>query len=477
MTNLLPTLWPEILLTSSFVFLLLLDLVVPQKKWLLFFFACALAATGLVLLKSFSLQLPQVASYGQFPLFVEDGLSLVLKLGILLVSFLVLLASLPFLDSYEYQGEFIFFLNAITLSLFFLCSAADWTLLYLSLELTSIVSYILAGYRREARSTEAAMKYFLLGAVCSAFMVFGLALLYGITGTTTIATMSSKAPSASLLAFLLIFVGFGFKLAAFPFHLWAPDAYEGAPTPITAFYSVGPKIGAFAILLRAVWSGFQPMGTDWMPFLTVCAIFSMTLGNLVAIHQTNIKRMLAYSTIAHMGYILVGFLSIQPTTRLTQDLGFQSVIVYLFAYLFMNLGLFAAVMAVEDRAKTEAIPQYAGLAQRNPFLAFTAALFLLSLTGIPPLAGFVGKFWIFSAAIHSKLYALALVMGVNSVVSAYYYLNVIREMYLLPPTHTSPVPIASPLFIGILTGLAGTLFLGLYPSALATLATRASLFF
>lgn len=470
----LPVLLPELLLFVTLCAFLAADLFVKKKVVLAIALGVVLIVLEVLLIVFYALaDLPQMLAFNGHTMFVNDGLALILKIGAVLTSFIILLTSLPFLKSFEYQGEFIVFLCTVTLSILFLCSAADWILIYLSLEFTSIVSYILAGYRRDARSSEAAVKYFLLGAVCSAFMVFGFALLYGITGTTSILELAGKNRSASLVAFLLIFAGFGFKLAAFPFHMWAPDAYEGAPTPITAFFSVGPKIAAFAVLIRVVWAGFAQLGIEWEPFLTVSAIFSMTLGNVIALHQQNIKRLLAYSTIAHIGYVLVGFLSIQQPA--TDDIGFQSVVAYLFIYLFMNLGLFAAVMAVEEQARTESIAGYAGLSQQNPLLAFFIAVFLLSLTGIPPMAGFVGKFFIFAAAIKAKLYLLALVMGANSVVSAYYYLNVIKQMYLVSPKIERSVLISFPLFVCVLIGFAGTLILGLFPSIFSVFLKKAFL--
>lgn len=434
------------------------------------------AALGLV---SLSIGGPSAAFFGGS--LIVDGFSQLLKLATLLTGLFVFVSALPFLQDYEYRVEFVAYIGFVTFAVMLLCSAGDWILLFLSLELTSIASYILAGHRRDARSAEAALKYFLLGAVCTGFFLFGIALLYGLTGTTNLLRMASLGhqtwadSGVFMLSLLLILVGFGFKLALFPFHMWAPDAYEGAPTPVTAFLSVGPKIGGFAVLMRFFLTAFTHLQTEWFQILAVSAILSMTLGNCVALHQQNIKRMLAYSTIAHMGYALVGFLSVGATDPLTSDHGYRSVLFYVFAYLFTNLGLFAAVMAVEKGRKTEHIPAYAGLSKQNPFLAMSIAVFLLSLTGLPPLAGFMGKFMVFAAAVNQQLIPLAIVGFVNSAISAYYYLGVARYMYLVDAKSEKGVPIPLSHLFCIVLGLTFTFLLCLFPGPFLNMLGSAAL--
>lgn len=460
--------------------LLILRLLGPGENLKLVTLLMAASLAASLALVSLSIGGPSATFFGGS--LIVDGFSQLLKLAALLTGLFVFTSALPFLQDYEYRVEFVAYVGFVTFAIMLLCSVGDWILLFLSLEFTSIVSYILAGHRRDARSAEAALKYFLLGAVCTGFFLFGIALLYGLTGTTNLMQMASNLGSQTwagsevfMLSLLLILVGFGFKLALFPFHMWAPDAYEGAPTPVTAFLSVGPKIGGFAVLLRFFLTAFAHLQTEWFQILAVCAILSMTLGNCVALHQQNIKRMLAYSTIAHMGYALVGFLSVGATDPLTSDHGYRSVLFYVFAYLFTNLGLFAAVMAVEKGRKTEHIPAYAGLSKQNPFLALSIVVFLLSLTGIPPLAGFMGKFMVFAAAVNQHLIVLAVVGFVNSAISAYYYLGVARYMYLVEAKTEKAVSIPLSHLFCIVLGLTFTLLLCLFPGPFLNMLSSTSL--
>ncbi|MBC7338995.1 MAG: NADH-quinone oxidoreductase subunit N, partial [Firmicutes bacterium] len=340
------------------------------------------------------------------------------------------------------------------LGMMLMVSSRDLLMIYLGLELVSLCSYVLAGYLKEdARSVEAAIKYFLTGAVASAVILFGISLLYGAAGSTSLdaiaraasGSVSAGAASAGVLgyaALAFLVVGFGFKVAAAPLHMWAPDAYEGAPTPITAFFSVGPKAAAFAALLRVFFAGLGDLRPAWTPVFAVLAALSMFVGNLSALPQKNIKRMMAYSAIAHAGYILVGLAVGTP-------MGSRAVAYYLLAYLFANLGAFAVIVAVSarvvsagpasgravpvsaDPARGEQIEDYTGLARRQPLLAWAMVIYFLSLIGIPPTAGFFGKFYLFSAALEQGQVWLALVIVVNSVISVGYYYGVVRQMFLV----------------------------------------------
>jgi NADH-quinone oxidoreductase subunit N len=338
-----------------------------------------------------------------------------------------------------YVGEFYALLVTTALAIGVTVSANDLILIYLGMEFLSITSYVLTGFfRRDHRSVEAALKYFLYGASASAIMLYGMSLLYGATAATdleAIARALSAKPTDELRwlgfpAIVLLAVGFGFKASLVPFHQWAPDVYEGAPTPITAFLSTASKATGFAIMIRVLTVGlpiFQ--GQAWVPLLAAISMVTMTLGNLVAIQQTNIKRLLAYSSIAQAGYILIGLvaLSASPTFN-----GLDGLLIYLLAYLFTNLGAFLVVIAIENTTGAVDLPAYAGLVHRSPLLATMLTIFLLSLAGIPPTGGFLGKFFVFGAAIRAQFLSLAIVAIVNSAIAAFYYLNIVRYMFLLP---------------------------------------------
>ncbi|MGD8238223.1 MAG: NADH-quinone oxidoreductase subunit N, partial [Armatimonadota bacterium] len=314
------------------------------------------------------------------------------------------------------------------------------------------------------RSSEAALKYFLFGAVCSAVMLYGLSLLYGGAGSTNLLDIRRGLAGAplpvTLFALCMVLVGLGFKIAMVPLHAWAPDVYEGAPTPVTAFLSVAPKIAGVALLLRVLQSGIPAALTEnWVTILALASALTMTVGNLGALRQTNIKRMLAYSSIAHAGYMLIGVVAFR-----TANLHLAPLLYYVLAYVFMNLGAFGVAIIVGEATGTDEISRWAGLARRAPALAAMMAVFLLSLTGIPPMAGFVGKLYVFLAAIgDQRLWWLAVVAIANSVVSLYYYANVLKHMYFGPTGEAGGVP--QPVVAGVGVGLccAMTLLLGISP--------------
>jgi NADH-quinone oxidoreductase subunit N len=352
------------------------------------------------------------------------------------------------------------------LGMMLMAAAGDLILIFLGLETMSIAVYALAGFlRRDPRSNEAALKYFILGAFSTGFLLYGIALIYGATGTIRLesirAALSAQMASNPMLLIGLgmMLIGFGFKVAAVPFHMWTPDAYEGAPTPVTAFMAVGVKVAAFAGFLRIFMVHLGPVSDRWTMVLWVIAALTMTTGNVVALVQDNIKRMLAYSAIAHAGYIMVAMAGAQA-----QSAG-GAILYYLLAYAFTNLGAFAVVVALERGGKEhDMIRDFRGLAHDHPVLAAAMALFLLSLTGVPPLAGFVGKFYVFSAALSAGLVWLVVIAALNTVVSAYYYVRVIVAMYMEEGgVEVGRLSARPALVICLAVALAGTVLIGLYP--------------
>jgi NADH-quinone oxidoreductase subunit N len=364
--------------------------------------------------------------------------------------------------------------------------STDLLLLFVALELMVLPGYMLAAFaRNDGYSTEGAIKYFLLGSFSSAILLFGLAYVWGMTGTTRVdgvaQALTTQLAHGSIqpgLAMGLAFMttGVAFKMAAVPFHYWTPDAYQGSPTPVTGYLSVGPKIGAFAIALRLFVGALGPLKADWLPVVIVLAAATMTLGNLVAITQDNVKRMLAYSSIAHTGYILVGLAAYAGG----QQSGISAILFYGAAYTFMNMGAFAVVTALQRRpGVTSQITTFAGLGRRDPWLGALMALFLLSLTGIPPLAGFWAKAYVILAAIQAGgwLTVLAVLAMVNAAAAAFYYLRVVVYMYMREPTDETVPSTPSPLFrVGLAIAAIGTLIFGLFPALVTAAANAASVF-
>ena len=352
-------------------------------------------------------------------------------------------------------------------------------MLFIGLEVSSIASYVLAGYLRDdRRNNESALKYFLLGSFASSFLLYGIAWIYGLTGSTSLPQIAAKLADAQAPSFLLVgsaaalmFVGFAFKVSAVPFQAWAPDVYQGAPAPVSAFLSAGPKAAAFAALLRVSMTAFGRLNESWEPALWLSALATMILGNFAAIRQTNIKRMLAYSSIAHAGYVMVALTA-------NSAIGTAAAMFYLAAYALMNIGAFAVVVHVSQQGERfVAIDDFAGLGRRQPATAALLTIFLLSLIGVPLTGGFFGKFYIFKAALDSQLLWLTVLGLLSSAVAAYYYLKVMVVMYMHEPGSADALPAPS---LGLRTALwlsaAGTLLLGIFPSALLDFATRSSSF-
>ena len=392
------------------------------------------------------------------------------------VATLVILGSAAYLERERLAGgEFYALVLFATAGMGILAGAQEMLTAFIGLEMSSIASYILASYRRDnLRSNEAAMKYFLLGSFATAFFLYGIALVYGATGTTILARMQADSnPEASgllmKLGLALMFIGLAFKVAAAPFQVWTPDVYEGAPTPVTALFSAGPKAAAFALLLR-IFATVPAANEFWFWAIWVIAALTMFVGNLGALVQTSIKRMLAYSSIAHAGYILVAFAA-------RNEIGTAAVLYYLLAYAMMKVGAFTVVSWLGGTGERHlSLDDYAGLAQRQPVAAAALSLYLLSLLGLPVTAGFLGKFYIFKAALSSHLVWLAILMAMNSVIGAYYYLRVIVVMYMResqPDAVLMPVPYAVRLVL-LITAL-GTVYFGLFPNRLMAFAQQPGL--
>jgi NADH-quinone oxidoreductase subunit N len=472
MASLLGPLAPLLVVTATAFLLILLDLLPPRET------KGHLAVVGLggmlaALLVAIALWGREGRAFGG--MLVMDDFALFFDLVVCYATALVLLVSMDYLPRNGIEsGEYYILVLLAALGMMLMAAAADLIVIFLALELMSLSLYVLAGFfRGRMASGEASMKYFLLGAFATGFFLYGIALIYGATGTTNldrIAAALGAAPREPLLLIGvgLLLVGFGFKVAAVPFHMWVPDVYEGAPTSVTALIATGSKAAGFAVLLRVLLSALKAAQPDWAVLLWVVAVLTMTIGNVVAIAQSNLKRMLAYSSVAHVGYMLVGLVAGGP-------LGAGGVLFYLLVYTFANVGAFGVVLLLE-RGHREAVDlaDYGGLAARHPVLALTLSLFLLSLIGIPPTAGFAGKFYLFGAAVRSGYIGLAIIAVLNSAVAAYYYLRLIVYMYMREPEGVPTAPalsLACRLALGI--GLWGVIQLGVMPAPVLDLAQDA----
>ena len=414
----------------------------------------------------------------------------------LFFNFLILAAvGLVVLVSHDYvrrmerlQGEYFGLLLLSATGMMLLVAADELITMYIALELTTLPLAALAAFLPNGRSSEAGMKFLIIGAVSSAVMLYGMALIYGFTGSTRleeIAAVLAGSPQsgfmpfgslAMLLAVVLLLAGFGFKMSAAPFQMWVPDVYEGAPTPMVAFLSVASKAAAFALVMRVFYIGFEALEGDWWVLLAGLAALSMTIGNLVAIAQRNIKRLFGYSTIAHAGYILVGVAAIASVGGATESFGPSSVLFYLAAYTAANLTAFFAIVCIGNRINSDEIEDYAGMLRRAPFLAIALALALIALIGVPPTSIFIAKIYVFAAAINtgeSLMTWLVIIAVVNSVVSAYYYLRVIKVMFLQPAIHTERLGASWPVNVALGVAALCMLWLGVAPSHLLGAAERA----
>jgi NADH-quinone oxidoreductase subunit N len=468
----LSLLLPEMLLTFWICLVLVVDFVFPRlpKEQLAY-----LSIGGLAITLGCLIWFDMTGITGTLfaNMFVVDRMALFFKMLIVVATMLVIMASIEFVHRFTFfRGEYYFLVAMSALGMMFMASANDLLSVFVTLEFSTFGFYVLVAYLREdAASNEAGLKFFILGVFAAGLLAYGISLVYGETGKLVFSDMASaQATPGLIIGYLLIFAALGFKIGAVPFHSWIPDTYHGAPTPVTAFLSIAPKGAAFAILLRMFYVSLANFKPTWVLMLVAASILSMTYGNIVAIAQKNIKRLLAYSGIAQIGNVLIG---LAAGTKMGSD----AILFYLLTYLFANLGAFAIVIAVSQAIGSDEIEDYSGLGRRSPFLAFAMLIFLLSLAGVPPLAGFIGKVYIFVAAIKEGLYTLITVGLINIVISLYYYLIVVKKMYIIEPHDPSPVSISGPMKAVVYVGLAGTLAIGIYPQPVIDWVVAATLMF
>jgi NADH-quinone oxidoreductase subunit N len=463
---------PELVLTAGALLVLVADVLLPKGRrpalaWV------TLLAIGATLASLTPFRTTHVEVAGG--LIAVDQFALFFKIVFLVAAALTVLMSVRYLQvEGASPGEYYFLILCATLGMMIMAGGIDLITIFIGLETMAVSFYILAGFiKPNQRSNEAAVKYFLLGAFSLGILLYGMSLMYGLSGTTNLRTMAvtfvgQERDPRLVLAVILVVAGVGFKIAAVPFHMWAPDVYEGAPTPITAFLSVGSTAASFAMLLRIFREGLPSMSADWRLLFEVLSIVTMTVGNVAAVTQTNIKRMLAYSSIAHAGYVMIGIVA--GTAR-----GITAMLIYVLIYSFMQLGAFAIIVFLRRRdAVGDELKDFSGLSIRHPFAAFAMLLFMLSLGGIPPTAGFMGKFWLFGAAIEAGYVWLAVIGVLNSAISLYYYIRIVVFMYVKKETIGSE-PVAGPsLTLALAIAVAATIVLGVYPRLLFELAEAAA---
>jgi NADH-quinone oxidoreductase subunit N len=492
MTNLqsLSYYYPELILSGVILGAIIYDLLIDKSKsrnvgW--FLIAGLMAVAGAICLQDDTVTTLFTNSI------VLDPFASFFKLLVVLATILVSVVSLQSGELSEYRkGEYFTLLGIIVFGLFLMVSTVDLIMVYLSIEIVSIMSFVLAGYlKQNTRSNEAGLKYVVYGAFSSGIMLFGLSYIYGLTGSTNyfeiqhaIANLDTSANTALIMATIMMLVGFGYKVSAVPFHFWTPDVYEGAPTTITAFLSIAPKAGAFAMMIRffnqVLADGGAMGGLDtssiailpWANILSLLAVITMTLGNVVALQQNNIKRMLAYSSIAHAGYMLLAMPVMSGDS-------IYAIMIYLVMYLFMNLGAFFVVIAVKNKTGGETFDDYKGLGWEMPMIGVAMTIFMVSLTGLPPTAGFIGKFYIFASLIKGggQFYWLVLIGGINSVVSLYYYLRVVKVMFLEGERSETILQPPTIMAVMILATAIPTVILGIYWTPVADWVQNSLTFF
>ncbi len=459
---------PEILMTAFALIVLLIDLLVKKKEAIAVICLAGVALIGLSLVGSAG------STFGG--MYISDGYSTFFKVIFFINVILTILISVKYIaiERVNY-GEYYSLILFSTIGMMIMASASDLIVLYLGLELMALSTYVLAGFiRHNVKSNEAALKYFLLGAFSSGFLLYGISIIYGLTGTTDIKAIAAFIQERGLagnlsltLSVMMFAVAFGFKIAAAPFHMWAPDVYEGAPTSITAFMSVGPKAAGFAVIGRVFLVAFASIKIDWAAVLIPIAILTMAVGNIVALSQTNIKRMLAYSSIAHAGYALLGIITGNAE-------GLSSTMNYLFIYTFMNIGAFAVIIMLRSEGiKGDEISDYEGLSKTHPLAAALMLIFMFSLTGIPPTAGFIGKLYVFMAAINAGYTWLIIVAVIFSAISAFFYLRIIMYMYMRDPKVEVPLTTSFTNGVALAITTVAVLFIGVFPTMFVEFAKAA----
>ncbi len=458
---------PEIVLTAGSLLVLIADVLLPRGSRVLPWLTIAVLGATAAALVPFAGEHREIAN----GLFAIDQFALFFKALFIFAAAMTVMMSVRYLEiEGASPGEYYFLILCSTLGMMIMAGGIDLITVFIGLETMAVSFYILAGFiKPNQRSNEAAVKYFLLGAFSLGILLYGMSLMYGLSGTTNLRVMATAFAGQErdprlMLAVVLVVAGMGFKIAAVPFHMWAPDVYEGSPTPVTAFLSVGSKAASFAMLLRIFLEGLPVMSADWRLLFEALAIVTMTIGNLAALTQSNLKRMLAYSSIAHAGYLLMGVVA--GTER-----GITAMLIYLVVYSFMQLGAFAIIVMLRRRDMIgDELKDLSGLYQRHPFAAFAMLLFMLSLGGIPPTAGFMGKFWLFGAAIESGYVGLAVIGVLNSAVSLYYYIRVVVFMYVKKETTGSEPTMSPMLAVTVAVAVVATLAMGVYPRLLFELA-------
>jgi len=463
---------PEIIVISGASLLILLDLILYKgQKHIIAYLSLlviVIAASGTWMLSGSSVHLFD-------RMFVVDGYATFFKMIFYISTFLAVLLSINYVRIEEVESGEYYVLMLFALSgMMVMASGEDLLSIYVGLELMALSIYVLTGFKQyNGRSNEAAMKYVILGAFSSGVLLYGISLVYGIAGTTQLAEIAGALKGGEgmdiglLLAVIFLVAGFGFKVAAVPFHMWAPDVYEGAPTSITAFMSVGPKAASFAVLLRVFIEALGEISTSWVTLIAALSVVTMAVGSIIALSQTNIKRMLAYSSIAHAGYALLGLVAGGPD-------GIASVMLYMLIYTFMNMGIFGTIILMrKGNFKGENIEDYTGLSKVNKAAAFLMLIFLFSLAGIPPTAGFVGKFYIFMSLVKSGYVSLAVIAVIMSVISAYFYIRIVMLIYMREPVHEFDLA-RSPASTAALTiAVIGTILIGVLPAWFLDLAKSA----
>ena len=467
---------PELILTIAGTLLMVLDPLFA-KKLPRMFGHISIAAFLAAIVGAFAAQSVMGSSFSN--LLIVDGFATFFRVLVLVIGILAVLLSYRYLgremaETGEYHALLLFCVAGQCL----MAASNDLIMIFIGLEISSIATYILAGYlRNDRRNNEAALKYFLLGSFATAFLLYGVAIIYGITGMTKLDEIRTALmqPGISLagvtIAAALMIVGLGFKISAAPFQMWAPDVYQGAPAPVSVFMATAPKAAAFAVFLRIFMTSFQTIANDWEPLIWISALLSMTIGNFAALTQNNLKRMMAYSAIAHAGYILVAFAA-------KSDGGTAAVMFYLAAYALMNVGAFAVIIHICGKGERHLrIEDLSGLAQKQPVTAALLTIFLLSLIGVPLTGGFFGKFYIFKAALESNLIWLTVLGLLNSAVAAYYYLRILVVMYMKEPGEVTNAlePLSPGLGAALVLPAIGTFVLGIIPGAVLNFARASSM--
>ncbi len=460
---------PEIMLVCVALILIIVDLLYPRNRELLSLFTL-FASVGLIALL---FNQESATTFGN--MFIVDPYSIFFKTICLLGMLMTTLLSSRYLEVENIRnGEYYSLMMFSVVGMMVMVSGADLIVIYLGLELMALSVYCLVGLLKDdVRANEASIKYFLMGGFSSAILLFGISLLYGMTGTTDLAGIAKYCSEAKIMSnpalltgFALVISGFCFKVAAAPFHFWTPDIYQGSPTSITAFMSVAPKAAGFAVFGRFLMIGFPEMHAQWGPIIGFIALLTMAVGNIVALSQTNIKRMLAYSSIAHAGYALLGLLA--GTSE-----GYSATMTYMFIYAFMNMGAFAIVILLCSKGnRRESLEDYKGLAKSNPMAALLMLIFMFSLTGIPPTAGFIGKFYLLKSALAAGYTYTVILAVIFSAISAYFYLRLVRYMYMEDPSEEFVVQYSPALTAALALSTIGVIGMGIIPGTFLNIAAK-----